>query len=86
MACARVYQRVNKLVIPDLLPTVEGLCAKFHGSMVLFKLALRQGYTQVPLHPDGLNLTPMEVFCYIRMPFGLSSAPYCLGSHGHHRC
>ena len=60
------------------LPTVEELSAKSHGSTVFSKLDLRQGYLQVPLHPDSHNLTAfvthMGVFRYTCMPFGLSSA------------
>lgn len=76
-------RQVNKVVVPDKypLPMVEELSAKFHGSMVFSKLDLRQGYLQVPLHPDSGNLTAfvthMGVFCYTRIPFGLSSAPSC---------
>ena len=76
-------RQVNKAVIPDKfpLPTVEELSAKFYGSTVFSKLDLRQGYLQVPLHPDSRNLTAfvthMGVFRYTRMPFGLSSAPSC---------
>ncbi len=73
---------VNK-VIPDRfpLPTSEELTAQFHGSTVVSKLDLRQGYLQVPLHPNSRNLTAFVthagVFRYMRMPFGLSSAPSC---------
>ena len=76
-------RQVNKAVIPDKfpLPTVEELSAKFYGSTVFSKLDLRQGYLQVPLHPDSRNLTAfvthMGVFRYTRMPFSLSSAPSC---------
>ncbi|XP_057713151.1 uncharacterized protein K02A2.6-like [Corythoichthys intestinalis] len=76
-------RQVNKAVIPDKypLPTSEELSAKFHGSSVFSKLDLRQGYLQVPLHPESRNLTAfvshMGVFRYTRMPFGLSSAPSC---------
>jgi len=50
---------VNKAVIPDRypLPTVKELAAQFYGSSVFTKLDLRQGYLQVPLHPDSRNLT-----------------------------
>ncbi|KAJ8352061.1 hypothetical protein SKAU_G00235370 [Synaphobranchus kaupii] len=76
-------RQVNKAVIPDKypLPTVEELSAKFYGSTVFTKLDLRQGYLQVPLHPDSRFLTAfvthVGVFRYTRMPFGLSSAPSC---------
>ncbi len=74
---------VNKAVIPDRfpLPTSEELTAQFHGSTMFSKLDLRQGYLQVPLHPNSRNLTAFVthagVFRYTRMPFGLSSAPSC---------
>ncbi|KAJ8333462.1 hypothetical protein SKAU_G00414700 [Synaphobranchus kaupii] len=76
-------RQVNKAVIPDKypLPTVEELSAKFYGSTVFTKLDLRQGYLQVPLHPDSrfltVFMTHVGVFRYTRMLFGLSSAPSC---------
>ena len=74
---------VNKAIIPDKypLPTIEELTAQFHGSTTFSKLDLRQGYLQVPLHPESRNLTAFithkGVFRYKRMAFGLSSAPSC---------
>lgn len=74
---------VNKAIIPDRypLPSIEELTTHFHGSTIFSKLDLRQGYLQVPLHPDSRNLTAFVthtgVFRYTRMPFGLSSAPSC---------
>ncbi len=74
---------VNKAVIPDRYPlsSIEELTTHFHGSTIFSKLDLRQGYLQVPLHPDSRNLTAFVthtgVFRYTRMPFGLSSAPSC---------
>ncbi|KAJ8375478.1 hypothetical protein SKAU_G00060580 [Synaphobranchus kaupii] len=63
------------------LPTVEELTTQFYGATTFSKLDLRQGYLQVPLHPDSRNLTAFVshagVFRYARMPFGLSSAPSC---------
>lgn len=79
-------RQVNKAVIPDKypLPTTEELSAKFHGSTVFSKLDLRQGYLQVPLHPESRNLTAfvthIGVFRYTRMPFG----PSFPEDHGHH--
>lgn len=74
---------VNKAIIPDRypLPTTEELTAQFYGSTVFSKLDLRQGYLQVPLHPDSRNLTAFithkGVFRFKRMAFGLCSAPSC---------
>lgn len=76
-------QAVNKAVIHDRysLPTIEKLTIHLHGSTIFSKLDLHQGYLQVPLHPDSRNLTAfimhVGVFCYTRMPFGLSSTLNC---------
>ena len=74
---------MNKAVVPDKypLPTAEELTSQFYGSKIFSKLDLRQGYLQVPLHPDSRNLTAFVthagVFRYTRVPFGLCSAPSC---------
>ena len=49
---------VNKPVIPDRypLPTSKELMAQFHSSTVYSKLDLREGYPQVPLHPESRDL------------------------------
>ncbi|KAM9310034.1 A disintegrin and metalloproteinase with thrombospondin motifs 16 [Pholidichthys leucotaenia] len=60
---------------------MEELATMFYGSKIFSKLDLRQGYLQVPLHPDSCDLTAfvthMGDFGYTRLPFGLSSAPGC---------
>ena len=79
----------NKAVTPDRypLPTVEELAAQFYGCSVFTKL--RQGYLQVPLHPDSRSLTAfvthIGVFCYTRMPFGLR-AGHLPGRHSGSWC
>ena len=76
-------RQVNKAVVPDKypLPTTEELTTHFYGSRVFSKLDLRQGYLQIPLHPESRNLTAFithtGLYRYTRMPFGLSSAPSC---------
>ncbi|KAJ8332771.1 hypothetical protein SKAU_G00416720 [Synaphobranchus kaupii] len=68
---------VNKAIIPDKYPlqTTEELTAQFHGSTVFSKLDLRQGYLQVPQHPESRNLTAFithkGVFRYKCMAFSL---------------
>ncbi|KAJ8015112.1 hypothetical protein DPEC_G00022770 [Dallia pectoralis] len=77
------FRQVNKAVVPDKypLPTTEELTTNFYGSRVFSKLDLRQGYLQIPLHPESRNLTAFithtGLYRYTRMPFGLSSAPSC---------
>ena len=72
---------VNKSITPDPLPTAEELTTQFHGSITFTKLDLRQGYLQVPLHPNSRDLIAfvphMGVYRYTRVPFGLSSASSC---------
>lgn len=76
-------RQVNKAVVPDKypLPTTEELTTHFYGSKVFSKLDLRQGYLQIPLHPDRRDLTAFithtGLYRYTRMAFGLSSAPSC---------
>ncbi|KAJ8007735.1 hypothetical protein DPEC_G00097290 [Dallia pectoralis] len=76
-------RQVNKAVVPDKypLPTTEELTTHFYGSRVFSKLDLRQGYLQIPLHPESRNLTAFithtGLYRYTRMPFRLSSAPSC---------
>ncbi|KAJ8346671.1 hypothetical protein SKAU_G00280720 [Synaphobranchus kaupii] len=74
------HHRAARRLTMDFQP-VEELSAKFYGSTLFTKLDLRQGYLQVPLHPDSRFLTAfvthVGVFRYTRMPFGLSSAPSC---------
>lgn len=50
--------------IPYPLPNAEELTVLFHSSKVFTKMILRQGYIQVPLHPNSCNLTHQEVFCF----------------------
>lgn len=71
---------VNKAIIPKkyLLPTTEELTTQFHRSTIFSKLDFRQGYLQVPLHPENRTLivfiTHKVVFHYELVAFGVSSA------------
>ncbi|MFZ1075317.1 MAG: reverse transcriptase family protein [Minisyncoccia bacterium] len=72
---------LNKAVIPDRypLPTIEELSRFFAGSRYFTKIDLKWGYLQVLLHPSVRHLTamitPLGLFQWKRLPFGLSSAP-----------
>ncbi|KAI3358905.1 hypothetical protein L3Q82_015296 [Scortum barcoo] len=64
------HRQANKAVIPDKysLPTMEE---------VFSKLDLRQGYLQVPLHPDSCNLTAF-VSHMVLATTGSGHKPLCL--------
>ena len=74
---------VNKAVIPDTypLPTIDELSEFFAGATVFSKIDLKWGYLQVELAPESRYLTamitPIGLFQWRRLPFGLSSAPSC---------
>ena len=73
--------QANQAVVADRypLPTIEELTKDFAGATYFSKLDLKWGYLQVLLHPDARYLTgmitPLGLFRWTRMPFGLSSAP-----------
>ena len=63
------------------LPNVEDMFATLTGGKTFTKLDLRHAYAQVPLDDTSkvyttIN-TPLGLFRYNRMPFGVSSAPSC---------
>ena len=72
---------VNEAVIADgyPLPTLDELTNDFAGAQYFSKLDLKWGYLQVPLHENTRNLTgmvtPLGLYRWNRMPFGLRSAP-----------
>jgi hypothetical protein len=74
---------VNKAVIPDKypLPTNEELSQFFSGAKYFSKLDLKWGYLQMELQPEiryiTAMITPIGLYQWKRLPFGLSSAPSC---------
>ena len=61
------------------LPTVDTTLAKLSGSTVFSTLDTNSGFWQVPLTENASKLTtfitPVGRFRFLRMPFGISSAP-----------
>lgn len=62
-----------------MLPTLEDISSKLVGSIYFSKLDAASGFYQLPLHPDSVKLTtfitPIGRFCFLRVPFGITSAP-----------
>ena len=75
------FKRLNNAVKREryMLPCVEEVLHKLHGSKVFSKLDARSGFFQVPLDEESARLTtfitPMGRFFYKRLPQGISSAP-----------
>ena len=61
------------------IPKVEDLLAMLAGGKSFTKLDLNQAYTQLALDKESKELTVINthkgLFCYTRLPFGVSSAP-----------
>ena len=74
-------RNANTAVIPDKypLPTIDELSQFFAGSTVFSKIDLKWGYLQVPLSKECRYLTamitPIGLYQWTRIPFGLCSAP-----------
>ena len=62
-----------------VLPTVDETMAKLAGATVFSTLDTKKGFWQVPLAEDSQHLTtfitPFGRFKFLRLPFGISSAP-----------
>ena len=75
------YRAVNKLTIKNSypLPRIDDLLDKLTGAKMFSCLDLQQAYHQIRLHPDDIPktafTTPMGLFEYLVLPFGLSNAP-----------
>jgi hypothetical protein len=60
------------------LPTIEDITTRLAGAQIFTKLDANHSYWQVPLDPESQILTtfntPFGRYCYMRMPFGITSA------------
>ena len=61
------------------LPTVEDVASRMHGARVFTTLDVRHGFWHIALDDESSYLTtfntPFGRYRYLRIPFGLSSAP-----------
>jgi hypothetical protein len=75
------YRALNKVTVKNgwPLPRIEDLFDKLHGSTVFSSLDLAQGYHQFPIAeedvPKTAFKTPMGLYEYTVLPFGLTNAP-----------
>ena len=61
------------------LPTIEDIATRLHGAKVFTILDVRCGFWHIPLDEQSSQLTtfhtPFGRYRWLRMPFGISSAP-----------
>ncbi|KAL8559173.1 hypothetical protein ACOMHN_048420 [Nucella lapillus] len=75
------YRWLNKITVTDAepIPDVEALFAALGGARVFTRIDLAKGYWQVQVLPEDRPKTAFATHCrlfqFVRMPFGLVSAP-----------
>ncbi|XP_037567177.1 uncharacterized protein K02A2.6-like [Dermacentor silvarum] len=75
------YTELNRQLIRErvIMPTVEENLAKLANAKVFSKLDANSGYWQTPLAPESQDLTtfitPFGRFQFLRLPFGIATAP-----------
>ncbi|GBN40652.1 Retrovirus-related Pol polyprotein from transposon 297, partial [Araneus ventricosus] len=74
------FRRLNAITIRDKysLPHIQDFSIELHGKTVFSKLDLVKAYNQIPVNPTDIEktavTTPIGLFEYIRMSFGLRNA------------
>lgn len=72
---------LNEAILRErfVIPTAEDIAATMGGNKFFTVLDMKDGYYQVPLDPNSINLcvfgTPFGRYQFMRMPFGIKSAP-----------
>ena len=75
------YRKLNLVTQQDAhpLPRVDDLLDSLNGNQIFSTLDLRSGYWQVSMFPEDREktafITPDGLFEFLRMPYGLSTAP-----------
>ena len=79
--CGDYRLTVNCAAKPDTypLPRVDDIFASLSGGKIFSKLDLANAYQQVPLDSQSKQLVTINthkgLYCYNRLPFGISAAP-----------
>jgi hypothetical protein len=74
------YRRLKLASTPDSypLPNIQDLSSRLHGCSIFSKLDLRKGYYQIPVQEGDIHMTamitPVGLWEFLRMPFGLRNA------------
>ena len=74
------YRRLNSVTVKDSypMPNANSLYTLLHGSTIFTTLDLVRGYNQIPMEESSIEktavITPIGLFEYLRMPFGLCNA------------
>ena len=80
--CGDYRVTVNSTIIKDThpIPTIEDIFAKLAGGTIFSKLDLSNAYLRIVLDDDSRKYTTINthkgLFCYNRLPFGISSSPH----------
>ena len=75
------FRYLNKCILREhyQMPTLEELLSKINGATVYSSLDARSGYHQIPVEDESQKYlvfsTPFGNFKYVRLPFGIASAP-----------
>lgn len=74
------YRRLNLVTQKDSypLPNILDVQSFLHGKKIFSKFDLYKGFWQLPMAPDDIQktamVTPLGLFEFVRMPFGLRNA------------
>ena len=75
--CRELNKAVQRQMHP--IPRLDDMLPLLKGAQVFSSLDGVSGYLQIPVHQDSQQLltfsTPFGLFCFQRLPFGISSAP-----------
>ena len=75
------YRALNKITVFDSepIPDMDELFSQLSQAKYFAKIDLTKGYWQIPVHPNDKQKTafqtPLGLFQWTRMPFGLQNAP-----------
>ena len=75
------FRKVNEVTVPNSypLPQIDEILASLGGAKYFSKMDLKSGYWQIEMEetsrPKTAFITPMGLFEFNKMPFGLATAP-----------